>query len=128
MSITQYDSRKNTMKRDPSSGVVNIAAPTTVAYVLNYVSPTVSISHNLGYVPAFRVSMEPFKDGVIWPPLSGRVDGNAQNPTNTSIQGPTVIAWVDSTNLYLQLFASSNTFTGTYPVYFVIYRDFRLSA
>lgn len=122
--ITFFTSQKNSMKR-AISGTLNMAAPTTSAYVLLYVT-NATIPHNLGYVPAFRYYYEPFGDGVIWPPLSGRPDGNAQKPTNTSIQGPGIIGWADSTNLYLQLFASSNTFTGTFPVYYVVYKDYTL--
>ena len=123
--VVQYDSRKNTMKRHTVSDVVYIDAPKTLAYSFSYAT-TVAIPHGLGFVPVFRTYMEPFKDGVIWPSLSGRIEGNAQNPLNTSLQGPTLISWIDSTNIYLQLFASTNTFTGTYPCYYIIYRDFRL--
>lgn len=103
-----------------------MAAPVTSAYGgLIYVTNH-TIPHNLGYSPLFRVYMEPFKDGVIWPPLTDRVVQISSNPTNLAQSGPGIHAWVDSTNLYLQLFYTNNTLTGTYPVYWVIYRDFPL--
>ena len=125
MSVTTYDSRKNIMKRQ-IYGTEHIEAPTTSAYVLNYCSTVHTIPHGLTYVPVFRAFYEPFGDGVIWPPLSNRLSGNAQKPTNTLIQGPGLIYWADGTNIYLQLFASSNTFTRTYPAHYSVYRDFRV--
>lgn len=132
MSVTQYDSRKNTLKRDPSSGSTNMAAPSTSAYSGDLLVTNLTIAHNLGYVPAYRYYYEPFGDGVIWGQLSGRSDGDAQQPTHTTTLGPGIIAWMDSTapfNLHIQLFSDTinSPFTGTFPVYWVIYRDFSLS-
>lgn len=126
MSVITYDSRKNIMKRQVY-GTEDIEAPTISEYVLNYGSTVHEIPHGLTYTPVFRVFYEPFGDGVIWPPLSNRLSGNAQNPNNTLEQGPGLIYWADDTNLYLQLFASVNTFTGTFPVHYVVYRDFELA-
>ncbi len=126
MSSTAYDSRKNIMKRASVSGSIDVAAPSTNAYVLLYITNYPPIPHNLGYVPAFRYAYEPFKDGVIWPPLADRNGGQASNPTNTLQKGPGIIAWADETNLYIQLFYTSNALTGTYKVHYTIYRDFKL--
>lgn len=117
------------MKRDPLSGSAIMAAPTTLAYSNNlYVNNLPPIPHNLGYPPAYRYYYEPFQDGTIWPSLTGRTDGNAQNPTHLATTGPGIIAWVDSTNLYIQLFSNAvdSPFTGNFKVYYVIYRDFSL--
>jgi len=120
---------RNALKRSDASGNTRLAAPATSAfsgslYVTNYTIP-----HNLGYPPVFRYYYEPFKDGVIWPPLAARSNGSAQNPTNVAQNGPGIIGWVDSVapyDLHLQLFYNSNTLTGTYPVYWTIYEDFHL--
>jgi hypothetical protein len=106
-----------------------MAAPSTGAFVFGspqlYVT-NLTIPHNLGYAPVFRFYYEPFNDGIIWPPLTDRSQGEAFNPSNNAVTGPGLIAWVDSTNLYLQLFYPNNTLTGTFPVYWVIYKDFQL--
>lgn len=127
MSTLFFTSQKNALKRDDSSGTALMAAPKTSAYSGLLFVTNLVIPHNLGYSPLFRVYSEPFGDGVIWPPLAGRSNGgDSVNPLNSSQLGPGVIGSVDNTNLYLQLFSASNTYTGKFPVYWVIYRDFPL--
>jgi len=125
-----FKDRRNLLKRGTVSGTVNMAAPTTGAYPVGG-SPTLyvtnlTIPHGLGYPPVFRYYSEPFGDGVVWPPLTDRLQGRSFNPNNLAQDGPGIIAWVDSTNLYLQLFYINNSLTGTYPVYYVLYKDFSL--
>lgn len=114
------------MKRNGGDTLVNMAAPTLSAYGGSLYVTTLPIPHGLGFNPQYRYSYEPFGDGVIWPQLVSRLGGFAINPNNHAQDGPGIIAWVDETNLYLQLFYFNNTLTGTYPVYYNTYRDFAL--
>jgi len=126
MSTIFLTSQRNAMKRDESSGSTNMAAPTTSAYGGSIYVTNLTVPHNLGKVPVFRYYCEPFGDGVIWPPLTDRVTGQSTNPLNVAQSGPGIAAWADSTNLYLQLFYGTNALTATYPVYWVIYKDYAL--
>jgi len=127
MSGTLYfTSARNALKR-ATSGTLSMAAPVTSAYSGTlYVTNTI-IPHGLGYTPLYRYYYEPFGDGIIWPCLTDRLAGEASKPTNTAIKGPGFIAWADNTNIYLQLFHYTNSLTGTFPVYYVTYRDFQLN-
>lgn len=122
-----FTSKRNYLKRDPSSGSTNMAAPVTPAYTLEGLFVTnFTVTHNLGFVPLVRVAYEPFADGIIWPPMGSRLGGFAVNPTNTAAKGPGLIVWPTSTTLQLQLFFNANTLIGTFPTYFTIYKDFAL--
>lgn len=112
------------MKRDSSSGSTSIDAPST-PFSVNYVTRH-TVTHNLGYNPLFRVYYEPFGDGTIWPCLGSRIGQEANNPKNTSQTGPYCIAWVNTTTLTIEIGYGSNTLTGTYPIYWVIYKDYSL--
>lgn len=125
--IIYFTSKRNYMKRDPSSGSTNMAAPVTPAYTLQGLFVTnFTVTHNLGFVPLFRLGYEPFADGVIWPPMGSRLGGGAINPRNTAATGPGLIAWPTTTTLKIQLFYNANTLTGTFPVTYTIYKDFAL--
>ncbi len=124
MSQINFWSGKNYMKRDSSSGTLSVAAPSVSAYGgLNFLTTT-TITHNLGAIPFFRVYYEPFKDSVIWPPLGDRGSARAENPNNLAHYGPYLVAWADTTTLTLELGYLSNALTGTYPLYYVIYKDY----
>jgi hypothetical protein len=131
MSTTFFDSRKNTLKR-AISGTVAMAAPSVSAYSGQLYVTNLTLPHGLdvpaGKAPLFRYNYEPFKDGIVWPPLCAKADGDSANPLNTLVRGPGIIGWADETNLYLQLFSSGfgALFTGTYNVHYVVYRDFYL--
>lgn len=127
MSTVLYDSRRNTMKRHEISGTDYMSAPSVSAYSGYLYTSTIAIPHNLGYIPQFRYYYEPFGDGIIWPPLVSRLGQFANNPTDLSQKGPGIIAWPDSTYLYIQLFYEDNSLTDTFPVYWVIYRDLSLA-
>lgn len=118
-------SERNVLKRDSSSGNTRLAPPATLAYGGLYVT-NYTVAHSLGYAPVFRYYLEPFGDGIIWPPLADRVTGYSTNPLNLSDTGPAITAWADETNLYLQLFYYDPSLTATYPVYWVIYKDYPL--
>lgn len=126
MSTIFLTSQRNALKRDPSSGTTNMAAPKISAYSGSLFVTNLVIAHNLGYPPIFRYYYEPFGDGIIWPSLSGRIDGNAANPLNLAVSGPGIVAWVDNVNMYIQIFYSSAALNTPIPVYWVIYRDFIL--
>lgn len=113
------------MKRDTITSSDNFAAPVT-AKGTNFVTTQV-ISHSLSIVPMFRLYYEPFADGVLYPPLGDRVDGFTTNPRNTSQKGPYILAWPSLTSLTIELGFESNTLTGTFLVYWVIYRDYGLA-
>ena len=121
-----FTSNRNYMKRDPSSGSGTMATPTTSAYSGYIYTTTKVITHNLGFIPVFRVQYEPFADGIIWPAMGTRITQGAINPSNTAATGPGLICWPSATSLTLQLFYKNNTLPGSFPVYWVIYQDFPL--
>lgn len=114
------------MKRHSSSGTTSLAAPSTSAYSGSLYVTNLTVAHNLGYKPVFRYYYEPFRDGIIWPPLASRINTSTTSPLDGVTLGPGITGWVDSTNLYLQLFYFDTSLTGTYPVYYVIYEDYDL--
>lgn len=119
--------QKNYMKRDTSTGSQNVAAPSTSVYAGALFVTRTTIIHNLGIVPFFNIYYEPFGDGVIWEALGTRSQGFTLNPRNTATFGPYCIAWADSTILTIEVGYFSNTLTGTYPIYYIIYRDYGLT-
>lgn len=118
-------SAKNYMKRDASTGSTNLSPPTTLS-LGNYVTK-LTVPHNLGIVPFFKLYYEAAKDGIIWESMSTRSQGAASNPSNPSSDVPYLIGYADTTNLTIELGFYSNTLTGTYPVYYVIYKDYGLA-
>lgn len=114
------------MKRDVSSGTVSVAAPVTPAFVTQYATQTV-ITHNLGIVPFFDLYYEPFKDNIIWEALGSRSQASTVNPSNTAQFGPYLLGFADTTTLTVELGYNANTLTGTYPIYYTIYRDYGLA-
>lgn len=126
MSNLYFWSGKNYMKRDATTGSQPVAAPVTLAYG-QYVTQTV-ITHDLGIIPFFRIFYEPFKDGVIWEALGTRNQQFATNPRNQAgVTGPYLIGFPETTTLTIELGYSSNTLTGTYPIYYVIYKDYGIA-
>lgn len=120
-------SGKNYMKRDTSTGSTSIAAPLTSAYGGGLFITQFIVTHNLGFIPFFSVFYEPFKDGIVWEVLGNRNQGLAVNPTNTAATGPYCIAWPTTTLLTIEIGYDTNTLTGTYPIYWVIYRDYGIA-
>lgn len=118
-------SGKNYMKRDSSTGVSNLAAPVTANFGI-FTTQSI-ITHNLGIVPFFELYYEGFKDNVVWTTLGSRTSGNAINPANTAQAGPYCLGFADTTTLTLEIGYSNNTLTGTYPVYYIIYKDFGIA-
>jgi hypothetical protein len=112
------------MKRDPSSGSTTMAAPSVSNFGI--FTTRFTVTHNLGFLPMFRVEYEGFNDGVIWSPMGSRLAGNAVNPRNTGVTGPYLLAWPSTTQLTIELGYTTNTLGYTVPVYWVIYKDFIL--
>lgn len=121
-----FTSARNYMKRDPSSSSTNLAKPSTSAYSGYIYTTNYTVTHNLGFIPMFRVYYEPFGDGVIWPAMGNRLTQGAINPLIPANTGPGLIAWPTTTTLNLQLFYGTNTLTGPFPVYWVIYQDYQI--
>lgn len=121
-----FTSERNYMKRDPSSGSTNMAAPTTSAYSGYIYIHNFEVNHNLGYIPVFRAYYEPFGDGVVWGPMGTRLGGSVVNPNNNSQTGPGLICYPTTTQVVFQLFYTTNVLTGTFPVYWVIYQDYQI--
>ena len=115
------------MKRDISTGSQNFAAPVTSVYLGSQYVTRVTISHGLGIVPFFSLHYEPFADGVVWEALGSRSQGRVQNPRIPANYGPYLIGWADTSNIYIELGYIANTLTGTFPVYYTIYRDYGIS-
>lgn len=117
---------KNYMKRDTSSGATSIAAPVTAYGTGGYYRTTFSIFHDLGEIPFFRVYYEPFKDGVIYPAQGSRIEGEVQKVDNSANFGPVCFGNPTATILTIEIGFDDNTLTGTYPIYWAIYRDYQL--
>lgn len=126
MSTIFFTAKRNYMKRDASSISANLDAPVTSAYSGSLYVTNYTVTHNLGFVPVFRIYYEPFGDGVIWPAMGTRLSQNAINPRSPGSTGPGLIASPTTTTLNLQLFYGTNALTGTYPVYWVIYKDYAI--
>lgn len=116
---------KNYMKRD-LSGSTSIAAPTTLYGTGGYYRTTFTVLHNLGTIPFFRVYYQPFKDGVIYPAQGNRIIGSIEKIDNSGSIGPICLANPTSSNLTIEVGFQNNTLTGTFPIYWVIYRDYGL--
>lgn len=103
---------------------------TTTASVPFATDTTVTIPHNLGYVPTAQVFFEPMvsTNGIsysasnqIWP-LADFQYGDIVNATVTFDLGTTGYAYLDDTNLYVVLFDTSGS-TVNIPLYYRIYYD-----
>lgn len=127
----QFISNRNYMKKDPSSGTGTIAGPSVSYFFGNYYKTIRTIPHNLNYTPLFRVYYEPFLDGKVMEAFQD-TNGSLPNPPNgvrITNDGPTLLAWADSTNLYIELnFIDASLAGNNYPIYWTIYKDFGLSA
>jgi hypothetical protein len=78
--------------------------------------PTITIPHNLGYVPFFRLYYG-FNDGKYYPLFSGpssyNIDGNSFQIDNV---------YADATNIYVYL-ENDNTVTVSGRIYYRIYAE-----
>lgn len=120
MSVQQhFTSQKNYLKRHPSSGSTSLAAPSTLIGFTYYRS-SITIPHNLGYVPRVRVYYEnSASDGKVYPAGGRRIGGTYLGLAFNSIYCLWEATSTDLT-IYLESAASK---TGSRTVYWVIYWD-----
>lgn len=123
----QFISDKNYMKKDPSSGTGTMAGPSVSFYFGNGYKSNKTITHNLGYVPLFRVYYEPYLDNKV---MEAFQDNNWALPETPNIVrvtnvAPTCMVWADNTYLYIELNYTDATLAGnTYSVHWTIYKDY----
>jgi hypothetical protein len=126
-----FTSDKNYMKRDSSSGKVDMLGPNTSEYFGAFYTRDYVVNHDLGYTPLFRIFYEPFGDGKIMTALQDS-QYYLSNPVNTyggGASGPTCMGQADDTNLTITLYYNSNSLAASsFPVYWVIYKDYGMEA
>lgn len=129
MSTAYFNSTKNYLKRDPSSGSDSMLGPNSSLYGGYIFQRTKTVAHNLGYVPFCKVFYEPFGDGTIIPIISLPLQQLANNIVGSgSSTGPGLLYWADTTNLYIRLYYEDATLANnTYPIHWVVYKDFQLA-
>jgi hypothetical protein len=102
-----------------------------VAQVFSYYTRDLVIPHGIGKPPMVRVFYEPFRDGVLYEAIQ---DGQyyLSNPPNTyggGEDGPTMMIYTDSDNLYLRMFFTQNTLANvSIPIHWIIYWDYGAEA
>lgn len=121
LSKLNFHFAQNYMKRDISGGTTTVTLPSYGSTV------TYTVTHNLGYIPFYQVSIEQDATGKIWFP--NRLD----KYTDTSLGGndpadPRLDVWITTTTLVITLTNSTNpTATGTRVLYWLIYKDYGTS-
>lgn len=103
--------------------------PNTSQYSGYIFQRTTPIPHNLGFVPFCRVFYEPFGNGVVIPIISSPLQQRAFNIFGGGTSdGPGLIYWADSANLYIKLYYIDATLANnSYPVHWAIYEDFKIA-
>lgn len=125
----QFISTRNYMKKDPSSGTSVLQGPNTSKYFGNIYITQLVVSHNLGYVPLFRVYYEPYLDGKVMEAFQDNAWYLPETPNIMRVNAiaPTCMTWADENNLYIELNFIDNTLSANnYPVYWTIYKDYGL--
>ena len=126
-----FRSDRNFMKRDAITNSIMMSGPNEGRYYNSAYIRRVTINHNLGYVPFFRVFYEPFGDGKLFPAIYD-TDYALPNPINTfggANAGPVMMAQADETTLELTLvYPDASKASVQYPVHYVIYKDYGLGA
>jgi len=74
---------------------------------------TITIAHNLGYVPSFRVYGETN-------PASGIY---YQTPVYPGLSGCSLYTYVDATNVYVEIYTTATSGNGTLNGYYYIFED-----
>lgn len=127
----QFITNKNYMKRHDSSGSANLAGPSVSKYFGNLYITQYVVNHNLGYVPLFRVYYEPYSNGRIMEAFQDTAWFLPSSPNEVRVTevAPTLMAWADEYNLYIELNFPYNTLSGNiFPTYWVIYEDYGVTA
>lgn len=128
----QFISTRNYMKKDiASSGTSSLAGPSVSFYFGNGYKSTLTIPHNLGYVPLFRVYYEPYRDGRVMEAFQDNAWYLPETPNATRINAiaPTLMAWADQINLYVVLYFTDSTLSAyNFPIYHTVYKDYGVNA
>lgn len=127
----QFISTRNYMKKHSSSGTSSMAGPSVDFWFGSGFKSTLTIPHNLGYVPLFRVYYEPYRDGRVMEAFQDNAWYLPESPNQvrTSEIAPTMLAWADRTNLYVVLYFVNTSLSGfNYPIYHTIYKDYGVEA
>lgn len=117
------------MKKDPSSGIDIMPGPSISFFFGSGYKSVYVVHHNLKYTPLFRVYYEPYIDNKV---MEGFQDTawflpDTPNDIRLTPVAPTLIAWADDDNLYIELNFTDATLAGNnYPIYWTIYKDFGL--
>lgn len=128
----QFISTRNYMKKDPSSSDENqtMKGPSVSFYSGAAYKSSKVINHGLGYTPLYRVYYEPYRDGRVVEGFQDTAYFLPATPNDVRITpvAPTLLAWADEDNLYINLYYTDNTLAGDdFPIYWTIYKDFGLS-
>lgn len=123
MNVQQYfTSQKNYLKRHPSSGSTSMPAPSTLIAGYLYRS-SITIPHNLGYIPKVRVYFEnSVSDGKVYPAGGRRLAGTYPGLPFTGMYCLWEVTTTDLT-IYLESSTAAGPQTGNRTVYWVIYWD-----
>lgn len=128
MSDLIVTTEKNLMKRSDLSGHTTLNGPDQDFYFGVGFYSEYRVRHNLGYIPMFRVYYEPWGDGkVTMAFLDG--DWEMNNPPNdftATEKGPVCFAYADENELIITLMYTSDIGGQDFPIYWVIYEDYRL--
>lgn len=123
----QFTSNKNYMKRHPATTSFMMDGPNTFLpfkYVRN-----VSIPHDMGRPPFYRVAYEPFNDGKVFLATINSDTGlrDPINGTGTQI-APCLLAKSTASEVVLTMYYfDASLASNTYPVHCVIYKDYGLA-
>lgn len=127
MSNFQFISTRNYMKRHDSSGSDTMLGPNTSRFFGNYYTRDYEVTHDLLYVPLFRVYYEPYRDGKIYEAFQD-TQYYFSTPINTyggTEDAPTMLVWADDRKLYMRLFFPYNTLSAlSFNIHWVIYQDY----
>lgn len=131
MSNFQFISNRNYMKKHSSSGATTMLGPNVDFWFGSGYKRQLTIPHNLGYVPMFRVDYEPYRDGRVMEAFQDNAWFLPSSPNEVRVTevAPTLMAWADTFNLYLSLYYINNGLaSNSYPVYYTIYEDYGVTA
>lgn len=113
-----FDSRLNYLKRDNTisgSEVVSLTAGT---------DETITVNHDLGYIPFYTVAATIEDDSIIW-----STNISVRNYAGTVLlSDPTIRSYATTTQLVItylnNLVTTANRITGNRTVYYIIYSDY----
>lgn len=116
---------RNYMKRSPISSTTQLAGPNQLMF--SYYRRTLTINHNLKYVPLVRVYYEPYRDGRIMEAYDDTQNWIGPEPNNFigPETAPTLFYSIGDNTLELALwFIDATLASNLYNVWWVIYEDY----